>query len=136
MPRSFSSGALSIWSYAKNVASFFSDSTFVIAAVSVVFPWSTCPIVPMLMCGFVRSNFAFAMLVPPNPQNKKSRCSAREGMACAALRKRGRALDRDRTGDLFLTKEVLCQLSYKGVSSRRIPHHRGHDLYERETRSE
>ena len=24
------------------------------------------------------------------------------------------ALDRDRTGDLFLTKEVLCQLSYKG----------------------
>ena len=28
------------------------------------------------------------------------------------------ALDRDRTGDLFLTKEVLCQLSYKGAKTR------------------
>jgi hypothetical protein len=27
-------------------------------------PWSTCPIVPMLQCGFVRSNFAFAMDSP------------------------------------------------------------------------
>jgi hypothetical protein len=25
-----------------------------------------------------------------------------------------KALDRDRTGDLILTKDVLCQLSYKG----------------------
>jgi hypothetical protein len=33
----------------------------VIAAVNVVFPWSMCPIVPMLQCGFVRSNFAFAI---------------------------------------------------------------------------
>ena len=31
-----------------------------IAAVSVVFPWSTCPIVPTFTCGFVRSNFCFA----------------------------------------------------------------------------
>ena len=38
-------------------------STFVIAAVSVVFPWSTCPIVPMLTCGFDRSNFSFAMFL-------------------------------------------------------------------------
>jgi hypothetical protein len=36
----------------------------VIAAVSDVFPWSTCPIVPTLQCGFVRSNFAFAINVP------------------------------------------------------------------------
>jgi hypothetical protein len=27
-------------------------------------PWSTCPIVPMLQCGFVRSNFAFAIAWP------------------------------------------------------------------------
>ncbi len=27
-------------------------NTLVIAAVSVVFPWSTCPIVPTLQCGF------------------------------------------------------------------------------------
>jgi hypothetical protein len=33
----------------------------VIAAVKVVFPWSMCPIVPTFRCGFVRSNFFFAM---------------------------------------------------------------------------
>ena len=31
-----------------------------IAAVSVVFPWSMCPMVPMLTCGLVRSNLALA----------------------------------------------------------------------------
>src|SRR3954462_14587841 len=58
MPRCRSSGALSIsandltcpppprlW------------STLEIAAVSVVLPWSMCPMVPTLRCGFVRSNF-------------------------------------------------------------------------------
>jgi hypothetical protein len=33
----------------------------VMAAVSVVLPWSTCPMVPTLTWGFVLSNFAFAM---------------------------------------------------------------------------
>ena len=28
--------------------------TLVIAAVRVVFPWSTCPMVPTFKCGFVR----------------------------------------------------------------------------------
>ena len=51
-PRSRSSGALSIWSYALNVTfGFVAASTFVIAAVNDVFPWSTCPIVPMFTCG-------------------------------------------------------------------------------------
>ena len=41
MPRCFSSGAVSIWSNAvKDVLGFFSDRTLVIAAVSVVLPWS------------------------------------------------------------------------------------------------
>src|SRR5512138_655631 len=62
MPRAFSSGALSIWSYAMNVPPCFAAITFVSAAVSVVFPWSTCPIVPTFTCGFVRSNFALPML--------------------------------------------------------------------------
>ena len=47
MPRSRSSGALSIESNERN--EFFGlclDNTFVIAAVNVVFPWSMCPIVP------------------------------------------------------------------------------------------
>jgi elongation factor Tu len=35
----------------------FSAWRFVIAAVSVVLPWSMWPIVPMFTCGFVRSNF-------------------------------------------------------------------------------
>src|SRR6266853_2034515 len=38
-----------------------SADTFVSAAVSVVFPWSTCPIVPTFTWGFVRSNFALAI---------------------------------------------------------------------------
>ncbi len=36
--------------------------TFVIAAVSVVFPWSMCPIVPTFRCGLFLSNFCFAMM--------------------------------------------------------------------------
>src|SRR5204863_10108566 len=40
---------------------FFTASTIVIAAVNVVLPWSTCPIVPTFTCGFVRSYFCFAM---------------------------------------------------------------------------
>jgi len=37
----------------------------VIAAVSVVLPWSMWPMVPMLTCGLVRSNFFFAIAVLP-----------------------------------------------------------------------
>src|SRR5574341_833758 len=37
-------------------------NTMVIAAVKVVLPWSTCPIVPTFTCGLVRSNLLFAML--------------------------------------------------------------------------
>src|SRR6266498_4777889 len=61
IPRSRSSGALSIWSNATNSASPFFAWILVIAAVSVVFPWSTCPIVPTFTCGFVRSNFCLAI---------------------------------------------------------------------------
>src|SRR5262245_32249688 len=63
MPRARSSGALSIWSYAVYVAPPVSARTFVIAAVNDVLPWSTWPIVPTLQCGFVRSNFAFAIFL-------------------------------------------------------------------------
>src|SRR5215207_2678126 len=38
-----------------------SADSLVRAAVVVVFPWSTWPIVPTLTCGFVRSNLALAM---------------------------------------------------------------------------
>src|SRR5437763_2309418 len=57
MPRWRSSGALSISAKLFAVPPPCFASTFVIAAVSVVFPWSMCPMVPTLRCGFVRSNF-------------------------------------------------------------------------------
>src|SRR5437867_12088940 len=39
-----------------------SAETLVNAAVSVVLPWSTCPIVPTFTWGLVRSNFALAIV--------------------------------------------------------------------------
>src|ERR1044071_3907373 len=63
MPRAFSSGAASIWSYALASPPYLAASTDVIAAVSVVLPWSTCPIVPTFTCGLVRANLPFAMKV-------------------------------------------------------------------------
>src|SRR5438045_4964665 len=64
IPRSFSSGALSIESKARNSAPPLSERVLVIAAVSVVLPWSMCPIVPTFTCGLVRSNFFFAIFFP------------------------------------------------------------------------
>src|SRR5271165_3856508 len=62
IPRSRSSGALSIESNARNCTfGLFFDNTLVIAAVNVVLPWSMCPIVPMFTCGLLRSNFSFAI---------------------------------------------------------------------------
>src|SRR5436305_10739984 len=66
MPRSRSSGALSIESIDRNLMfGLCFDNTFVIAAVNVVLPWSMCPIVPTFTCGFDRSNFSFAMVFVP-----------------------------------------------------------------------
>jgi hypothetical protein len=39
------------------------DKMVVIAAVSVVLPWSTWPIVPTFTCGLVRSNLLFAISI-------------------------------------------------------------------------
>src|SRR5260370_40285610 len=70
IPRSRSSGALSIESKARKATSGLCLlSTLVIAAVNVVLPWSMCPIVPMFTCGLLRSNFSFA-ISPSAPQIK------------------------------------------------------------------
>src|SRR5512146_238410 len=62
MPRWRSSGALSISAKLLTCPPPpFLWRTLEIAAVSVVFPWSMCPIVPTLRCGFVRSNFCLAI---------------------------------------------------------------------------
>src|SRR6185436_489063 len=90
--RPWLSDAFATWSYEMYfVPNPLSADTFVNAAVSVVFPWSTCPIVPTFTCGLLRSNLAFAM---------------------SLLRKKCEARARDRTADLILTKDVLYQLSY------------------------
>src|SRR5262249_62262532 len=65
MPRARSSGALSMESNERNSASPLRASTLVRAAVRVVLPWSTWPMVPTFTCGFVRSNFAFAIELIP-----------------------------------------------------------------------
>ena len=65
MPRAFSSGAASIWSYALASPPNILLSTVVIAAVNVVLPWSTCPMVPTFTCGLVRSNLLFAIFRTP-----------------------------------------------------------------------
>src|SRR4030065_100977 len=62
MPRSFSSGALSIESNDRKSPMPRMLHHLVIAAVRVVFPWSMCPIVPTFKCGFDRSNFCLAIL--------------------------------------------------------------------------
>jgi hypothetical protein len=62
MPRCRSSGAASIEAKSREeVPVPDSESTFVIAAVSVVLPWSMWPMVPTLTCGFDRSNFCLAI---------------------------------------------------------------------------
>src|SRR5512146_3043313 len=70
MPRAFSSGALSMLSYARYSAFPSIWLTFVIAAVSVVLPWSMCPIVPTFRCGLFLSYFCFAMM---NSLSKKKK---------------------------------------------------------------
>src|SRR5689334_9840045 len=90
-----------------------SAQIFVKAAVKVVFPWSTCPIVPIFTCGFFRSNFAFAI----NHSFSKTRRYYPVALNCVALRVELAlfgAHDADRTRDLVLTKDVLYQLSYVG----------------------
>src|SRR3990170_4756788 len=67
MPRCFSSGALSICSKATAWLAGSSGtrfaSTLVMAAVSVVLPWSTWPMVPTFRCGFVLSNLPLAIIL-------------------------------------------------------------------------
>src|SRR5688572_8543343 len=91
-------------SYDTNFAQPLSAATFVSAAVSVVLPWSMWPIVPTLTWGLDRSNFSLAMFLA------RLVCRARLQPRQPPFG----ADDRDRTGDLVLTKDVLCQLSYIG----------------------
>lgn len=60
IPRARSSGAASISSYFLGAELPLAARAMVRAAVRVVLPWSTWPIVPMFTWGFFRSNFPLA----------------------------------------------------------------------------
>src|SRR6266545_2247945 len=104
----------------------FSAEILVSAAVSVVFPWSTCPIVPTFTWGLVRSNLALAMVPCPlearvktqRRKDAKSSVTAPHAVyfaslrLCVSLASPLQARDRNRTGDLILTKDALYRLSY------------------------
>src|SRR5690349_24226000 len=55
---------LAMSAYLISLARFFFDCTLTIDAVSVVLPWSMCPMVPTFTCGLLRSNFFFAISCP------------------------------------------------------------------------
>src|ERR671921_1179451 len=69
IPRWRSSGALSIWSNATSRLAGSSGTslakTRVMAAVRVVLPWSTWPMVPTFRCGLVRSNLPLDIAILP-----------------------------------------------------------------------
>src|SRR5256885_4874775 len=102
MPRCFSSGALSIWSKAvKVVVPEVSRSarTLVMAAVSVVLPWSMWPMVPMLRWGLSRTN-CFLAISPV----LLSLC--RLGTQPLLASNPGHDLTGDRLGDLLIGMEL------------------------------
>src|SRR6476619_2892311 len=101
--------ALATSSYGTNFAHPLSAATFVSAAVSVVLPWSMWPMVPTLTWGLDRSNFSFAI---------SPALALVNNVVCLLPCLTG-ADDQDRTGDLVLTKDVLCQLSYIGLRALR-----------------
>src|SRR5579859_2661840 len=84
------------------------------AAVSVVLPWSTCPIVPTLICGLVRSNFCLAMAL--------FRASSRDGNCHhASAENENDPLRSDRrvagTSEGYLTR-TTAESDRKGCSDR------------------
>src|SRR5215472_5196680 len=109
----------------------------VMAAVSVVFPWSTCPIVPTFTCGFVRSNFCFAIATDSLVGDwfvelLQGRVTGEITCFGGSTRADG-AHDRNRTGDLLLTMEMLYRLSYVGAHDRDHPSgRRGSDAERKE----
>src|SRR5512133_2853848 len=84
-----------------NCASPFDAQYLVIAAVSVVFPWSTCPMVPTFTCGLLRSNFSLPMI---SLSSLETAALLRAGGG-SALRLRDDGL-RDAVRDLRVVREL------------------------------
>src|SRR3712207_7314802 len=64
-------------------------SVLVIAAVSVVLPWSTCPMVPTFRCGLFLSNFpldiAYPFSFPKRSEEHTSELQSRQYLVCRLL---------------------------------------------------
>src|SRR5882672_12029168 len=103
--RPWLSEALATSSYGTYLPQPFAADTLVSAAVVVVLPWSTWPIVPTFTWGLVRSNFSFAIDLSDLASFPRTRESIFESGAH----------NPNRTGDLTLTKGVLYRLSYVGL---------------------
>src|SRR3990167_660658 len=112
IPRAFSSGALSILSKSTLAEPNTSEQTRVRAAVRVVLPWSTWPIVPTLTCGLLRSNFSLAILTVSQRRIEQVSPPLKQRQILTYLPLLNGAHERTRTADLTLTKGVLYQLSY------------------------
>src|SRR5205809_7291555 len=92
-----------------------------------------CPMVPTFTCGLLRSNFSLAMsstsslITPTRPlcqsvfaRRTPSRANLPACQPSLAKRAEVGADDQNRTGDLVLTKDALCQLSYIGLRASRF----------------
>src|SRR4028118_1314210 len=114
MPRWRSSGALSIWSKATSRLAGSPGTAlarvFVIAAVSVVLPWSTCPIVPTFRCGLFLSNFPLDIWVL---------------LSCSLSTGRGLALLGDLLGDALRHLVVMVKLHGECGAALRLGAHGG-----------
>src|SRR5690242_3104259 len=126
MPRSRSSGALSIVSKARYSASPLSARYLVIAAVSDVLPWSMWPIVPMFTCGLVRSNF-FLAIVASLLALGRDRCSADLGLGDELLGKVARDLCVVRQLHRVAGPALGHRPQVRGVAEHLRERHRGAD---------
>src|SRR5215471_10595784 len=100
MPRAISSGARSIRSNATNrvFEPSCSASTFVMAAVNVVLPWSTWPIVPMFTFGLVRT-YSCLVIEVSSGQKERGLAAARPLLTPRASAVPGRARGSGRVGE-------------------------------------
>ena len=97
-----------------------------------------CPMVPTFTCGLLRSNFSLAMSSRPLSTLRVRSCACALPTVAAIDRSADSlslgawtavstgvasgagADDQNRTGDLVLTKDALCQLSYIGLRAFRL----------------
>ena len=89
----------------------FLPNTVVIAAVSVVLPWSTWPIVPTLTCGLVRSNLPFAISQSPEKSSASVSVLGFRGLADSHATGSARQAPEDQL-NVYLPRAVMIALVF------------------------